>query len=210
MTAGATGAARQGSDGGASLTVRHVLVVKGSATEAALALRHVALVLVARPGGEYGPLLPDDPKMDAMLGRVLDRVGGLSLVTDDAGTAPWRLAGVLAQNPLLAVRVVMYLCGHFLSGKMPRSVLAALLKGKVHTFNMGIHNFMDAAKTATADHDPVIKSRLDGCVFKGAVKQNGEWVAVPMCKMNQEMWSSVYEERLRDPALRAESQTQVA
>ena len=169
-----------------------------------------ASLLVARPSGHYGPLLPDDPKMDAMLGRVLERIGGLSLVTDDAGTAPWRLAGVLAQNPLLALRVAVYLCGHFLSGKMPRSVLAAMLKGKVHTFNMGIHNFMDAAKTATAATDPVIKARLDGCVFKGAVKQNGEWVAVPMCKMNQEMWSSVYEERLGDPALRSEPQTQLA
>lgn len=169
-----------------------------------------ASLLVASPSGQYAPLLPDDPKMDEMLGRVLERIGGLSLVTDDAGTAPWRLAGVLVQNPLLALRVLAYLGGHLLSGKMPRGVLAALLKGKVHTFNLGIHNFMDAAKTAAADTDPVIKARLDGCVFKGAVKQDGEWVAVPMCKMNQEKWSAVYEQRLRDSALRAEPQVKRA
>ena len=59
---------------------------------------------------------------------------------------------------------------------MQRALLAALLKGQVHTVGIGIHNFMDA---------------LDSCVFKGAVKQDGEWVAVPMCQMNQERWSRV-------------------
>ncbi|MES2572274.1 MAG: hypothetical protein V4710_19745 [Verrucomicrobiota bacterium] len=165
-----------------------------------------ASLLIARPGGQYAPLLPDDSKWDAIMGTVLERIGGLSLVTDDAGTPPWRLAGVLAQNPILAVRLAAYLGGHFVSGRMPSGLLGALLKGEVHTFGVGMHNFMDAAKTATAETDPVIKSRLDSCVFKGAVKQEGEWVAVPMCKMNQEMWSRVYEERLRDPLLQAEPQ----
>ncbi len=159
-------------------------------------------LLIARPGGEFAPLLPDDAKWDAIFGDVLARIGGLSLVTDDAGTPPYRLAGVLAQNPLLALRLAAYLGGHFLSGKFPRALLAALLKGQVHTLGIGIHNFMDAAKTATAAADPVIKSRLDSCVFKGAVKRDGEWTAVPMCQMNQERWSRVYEERLADPHLR--------
>ena len=86
---------------------------------------------------------------------------------------------------------------------MPRALLAALLRGEVHTVGIGMHNFMDAAQTATAAEDPVIQSRLDSCVFKGAVKQDGEWTAVPMCQMNQERWSRVYEERLRNPALHA-------
>ncbi len=161
-----------------------------------------ASLLVGRPSGQYAPLLPDDVKWDAIFGRVLERIGGLSLVTDDAGTAPYRLAGVLARNPLLALRVASYLAVHFASGKFPRPLLASLIKGDVHTFGIGIHNFMDAAKTACADTDPVVQSRLDSCVFKGAVKQDGEWVAVPMCQMNQERWSRVYDERLRDPQLR--------
>ena len=64
-----------------------------------------------------------------------------------------------------------------------------------------MHNFMDAAQVAQADHDPVIKARLDSCVFKGAVKRNGEWQAVPMCSMNQQTWSEVYDGRLQDPEL---------
>lgn len=165
-----------------------------------------ASLLVARPSGHYAPLLPDSPQWDDIFGKVLERIGGLSLVTDDAGTAPYRLAGVLAKNPLLALRMVAYLASHLFSGKMPRPVLAALIKGKVHTVGIGMHNFMDAAKTASADTDPVIKSRLDSCVFKGAVKIDGEWTEVPMCKMNQEMWTRVYDERLQDRVLQQEPQ----
>ena len=49
-----------------------------------------------------------------------------------------------------------------------------------------MHNFMSAAQVANADNDPVVRARLDSCVFKGAVKCNGEWMAVPMCLMNRQ------------------------
>ncbi len=165
-----------------------------------------ASLLVAQDSGEVYPTLPDDPKWDQIFGRVLERIGGISLVTDDAGTAPYRLAGALVQNPLLAARLATHLVLFAVAGKMPRSVFRALLRGEVHTVGVGMHNFMDAAVTATAPHDPVIKARLDSCVFKGAVKQDGEWVGVPMCQMNQERWSQVYDDRLADPVLRSEPQ----
>jgi hypothetical protein len=76
-----------------------------------------------------------------------------------------------------------------------------VLRGQVHTLGVGMHNFMDAAQVQRADRDPVIRARLDSCVFKGAVKRDGEWVAVPMCSMNQETWAKVYDERLNDPEL---------
>jgi len=85
-------------------------------------------------------------------------------------------------------------------------MLKAVLSGRVHTVGIGIHNFMDAADVARADVDPVIKARLDACVFKGAVKEDGEWKAVPMCAMNQAKWSEVYSSRLTDPILRSQPQ----
>lgn len=165
-----------------------------------------ASLLVARPSGEIFPMLPDDPSWDRILGRVLERIGGISLVQDDAGTPPWRLAGALWQNPLLAVRLVSYLAGFLFSGRMPSGVFRALLRGQVHTVGVGMHNFMDACAVARADEDPVVRARLDSCVFKGAVRQDGEWAAVPMCQMNQQRWSQVYAERLEDPTLRADPQ----
>ena len=54
-----------------------------------------------------------------MLGQVLARIGGLSLVTDDAADDSLALLGVLAHNPGLALRSLLiwpWLVG---SGRMP-------------------------------------------------------------------------------------------
>ena len=96
-----------------------------------------ASLLVARPSGKIFPLLPDDPKFDALLGEVLRKIGGLSLVSDDAGTPPYRLAGVLFQHPLLAARLVYQLVRYFTSRKAPRDVFRSVLRGRVHTVGIG-------------------------------------------------------------------------
>ena len=132
---------------------------------------------------------------------MLAKIGGLSLVNDDAGTPAYRLAGVLFQHPILAARVLAQMLRYVTSRNAPREVFQSLLRGKVHTLGVGMHNFMDAKQVAQADSDPVIKARLDSCVFKGAVKRNGQWEAVPMCSMNQQTWAEVYDSRLEDPAL---------
>jgi len=160
-----------------------------------------ASLLIARPSGKYFPLLPDDPKFDALFGEVLAKIGGLSLVNDDAGTPAYRLAGIVFKNPVLIARVATRLFRYLTSRNAPREIFQSLLRGQVHTLGVGMHNFMDAAQVAKAPDDPVIKARLDSCVFKGAVKRNGEWQAVPMCSMNQQTWSEVYDGRLQDPEL---------
>jgi hypothetical protein len=165
-----------------------------------------ASLLVARPSGKYFPLLPDDPKFDNLLGEVLRKIGGLSLVNDDAGTPAYRLAGVLFKNPILLARVVAQMARYLTSRNAPQEIFRSLLRGQVHTLGVGMHNFMGSEKVASAATDPVIKARLDSCVFKGAVKRNGSWEAVPMCAMNQQTWSEVYDERLRDPELAKQPQ----
>jgi hypothetical protein len=165
-----------------------------------------ASLLVARPSGKYFPLLPDDSKFDHLLGEVLRKIGGLSLVNDDAGTPVYRLMGVLFKNPFLVARVAGQMARYLTSRNAPREIFQSLLRGKVHTLGVGMHNFMGSEKVASAATDPVIKARLDSCVFKGAVKRNGSWEAVPMCAMNQQTWSEVYDERLRDPELAKQPQ----
>ena len=165
-----------------------------------------ASILISRRTGKFMPLLPTDTTTKRLLGEILKRIGGLSLVTDDAHTTPWRIAGVLAQNPGLAVRSLVHLGGLILSGRISFGMFNDLIAGRAHTLGVGTHNFMDAAQVALADSDPVIKARLDSCVFKGAVKRNGEWEAVPMCAMNEKVWSEVYDARLQNPALMKERQ----
>ncbi|MDQ3199420.1 MAG: hypothetical protein M3Q46_09615 [Verrucomicrobiota bacterium] len=165
-----------------------------------------ASLLVARPSGKIFPLLPDDRKFDKLLGEVLRKIGGLSLVNDDAGTPGFRLLGVLVQHPVVAAKTLYQLGRYMTSRQAPPEILRSLLRGKVHTVGVGMHNFMDAAQVANAPHDPVVQARLDSCVFKGAVKRDGEWVAVPMCSMNQQTWSEVYETWLNDPELVRQAQ----
>jgi len=156
-----------------------------------------ASILVSRRSGRHVPLLPTDAMTKRVLGEVLEKIGGLSLVTDDAGTPPYRLAGVLARHPLLAVKAVAHLARLVLSRRWPFDLLRDLLRGDAHTLGVGTHNFMDAAEVARADEDATVCARLDSCVFKGAVKEEGEWKAVPMCRMNETRWAKVYEERLQ-------------
>ena len=165
-----------------------------------------ASILISRRSGRYLPLLPTDTTTKRLLGEILKRVGGLSLVTDDAHTTPWRLGGIFMQNPGLTVQAVFHLVRLIVSGRLPFDIFVDLLAGRAHTLGVGTHNFMDAAEVACADTDPTIKARLESCVFKGAVKEDGEWRAVPMCQMNQQKWSDIYEERLRNPALMQERQ----
>jgi hypothetical protein len=113
-----------------------------------------ASLLIARPSGKFFPLLPDDEKFDDLLGEVLAKIGGLSLVNDDAGTPPYRLAGVLFQHPVLAVKLVTKLARYLTSRKAPPEILQSLLRGEVHTLGVGMHNFMDAAMVARADTGP--------------------------------------------------------
>ena len=166
-----------------------------------------ASLLVTRPAGEVMPLLPTDPATKRLLGEILARIGGLSLVTDDAGTPPYRLAGILCQNPGLSLRLFAHAARLIGSGRYPWKFVKALLGGQAHTVGVGMHNFMDAAQVANAANDPVVTARLDSCVFKGAVKNDaGEWEAVPMCSMNQQRWGDLYEGRLRDPELLTQPQ----
>ena len=100
-----------------------------------------ASLLVARPSGKIFPLLPNDPKFDTLMGQVLRKIGGLSLVSDDAGTPPYRLAGVLFQHPLLAARLIYQLVHYFASRKAPREIFRSLLRGRVRTVGIGMHKF---------------------------------------------------------------------
>ncbi len=103
-----------------------------------------ASILISRRTGEFIPLLPTDTTTKRLLGQILEKVGGLSLVTDDARTTPWRLAGILAQNPLLAAQSILHLARLILSGRLPWEMFKDLLAGRAHTLGVGTHNFMDA------------------------------------------------------------------
>lgn len=158
-----------------------------------------AFLLIARPSGRAISALPNDSKSRALLAEALHVFGAISTMKDDAGTLPYRTAGALVRHPSLALRLLTRAAALAITGEIPPEFVRALLAGRTQTINTGTHNFMDATRVADAASDPVTKSRLDACVFKGAVKNRatGRWEAVPMCAMNQNRWSELYDDRLR-------------
>lgn len=163
-----------------------------------------APLLIARPSGRVAQLLPNHPGWDKLFGQVLERVGSVSTITDDAGTLPWRFAGVIARCPFLMSRLAVHIIRHVTSGKLPWSIIGAAIRINIHTVGTGIHNFMGTEQVVNANNEPVTKCRLYSCIFKGAIKRNGQWEAVPMYAMNEKTWSEVYRERM----VRAKSEDQ--
>ncbi len=163
-------------------------------------------LLVSQISGRYIPFPPQDERTRKLFADAIARVGGISFVGDDVGTIPFRVLGIMAQHPSLMLRLVLHAIRLAVNGQVPFEFTRALLTRRAHTMGTGTHNFMHAKQVANADSDLVVRARLDSCVFKGAVKRNGEWDTVPMCAMNEKVWSEIYDARLRDPALMNESQ----
>jgi len=59
-----------------------------------------------------------------------------------------------------------------------------------------MHNFMSAAEVAAGAGNPTVQARLQACVFKGAVKHDGAWTAVPMCSLNEAQWRAILDRRI--------------
>jgi len=155
------------------------------------------VLLIDRRSGLYWPALPNDERTRALLGEILATLGAVSTLTTDS-LLRYRIAGAVARNPRLAVRLAAAALRQVRAGELPFRFLWSLLSGRAHTLNIGTHNFMDAGRVENAPNDPVTRTRLDACVFKGAVKNRatGEWEAVPMCAMNHSRWSQLYGERM--------------
>jgi len=163
-------------------------------------------LLVSEISGRYIAFPPQDKRTRKLFADLLPKLGGISCMKDDAGTTSFRVAGIVLQHPRLMLRLALHAVRLAVNGQVPLEFTRALLTGRAHTLGTGIHNFMHAKQVANANNDPVVRARLDACVFKGAVKRNGKWEAVPMCAMNEKIWSEIYDERLRDPALTRERQ----
>ncbi len=163
-----------------------------------------ASLLISQTTNHFLPLLPSDAKTREVFTEVLEKLGALSTMTTDAEAGrssliAYRIAGAMAQQPGLALRIAFRLGSLVAAGAIPWEFIRALASSRAHTINIGTHNFMDAAQVANAPNDPVVRARLDGCVFKGAIKNRAtnEWEAVPMCAMNESRWSELYAQRLR-------------
>lgn len=150
-------------------------------------------------GSEIGnlPLLPGDGKSTRLFSRLLDAIGGISLAPGTEDTLRYRLAGALVRHPLLVADLLIHAARLIVTGIWPWRVLKRWPQGEAQVTSIYMHNFMSSEQVASAPGDPTVQSRLNGCVFKGAIQRDdGSWEAVPMCSMNQSEWGKLFDRRI--------------
>lgn len=146
--------------------------------------------------GNLAPL-PGDAATTRIFSRLLDTIGGVSLEPGAEDLLPWRLAGALARRPLILPRLLSHAVRLVSTGRWPWRTALRWLRGRANVTSIYMHNFMSAEEVASASRDATVQARLDGCVFKGAIRRDdGSWEAVPMCSMNLAEWGNLFDRRL--------------
>ena len=161
----------------------------------------VAAVLL-RPGRSNGhraalDLMPDSKETHQLISEILSVFGGVGTRGKSNLVANAQRAGLLVRHPLFLAAVVRY-AWSMRKKRSGVSLLASafeLVSGRSRPISLVMHNFMSTAELA-APQSQVVEDRLAACSFKGAVKQNGDWVVVPMCSMNGVERERIYDDQI--------------
>lgn len=163
--------------------------------------------MVARLG-EHGPvvdLLPAGEATRRVVARTLGIFGGVGTRGNDGLAANLQRLALLLRSPSFLIDIARQV-GHVrrAAGLSRRRFLpgavGALRKGAF--LSIVQHNFMDSATVQSASES--VNERLQACSFRGAVKRDGTWQAVPMCEVNagprEELYSLAIQTEGRDAA----------
>ena len=109
---------------------------------------------------------------------------------------------VVFRHPGLLWQWARYLVSLTRHGGLTAGMMISLVSGRAKGFNLVMHNFMSEEQVARTD-DAVVRDRLAACSFRGAVKQDGEWIAVSMCEMNANLRPQIYAREIGNKKVRA-------
>ena len=153
-------------------------------------------LLVLYPEGRVIDLGARDPATHRFWAKLLATFGGIGSRGHDHLDANLRRLGTLARHPGMLAEAVRF--GHHLKrreGLALGDLLTRLARGRWGFLSLVQHNFIDSADLAEP-REPRIEERLAACCLRGAVEQNGEWRAVPMCTLNAGPREALYSDRL--------------
>ena len=142
----------------------------------------IAMLLVDTQHQNLIDILPANSACSRFWSALLMHFGGIGgRGTNNFAALISKLAIVL-RHPSLISRSIHYGLSILKSQSKPLQLFKSALQGQVGAFKIVMHNFIDAKKLT--DPDPVTQARLDACSFRGAIKVDGKWQAVPMCTTN--------------------------
>jgi hypothetical protein len=149
-------------------------------------------LLVLYPEGRALQLVTADDQGRAFWASLLRVFGGIGSRGNDRFEANLRRFALAARHPGIALDTVRYARHWMRKEGIGLGRLLRLLRRPPGVLNLVMHNFMsasDVAEPRTADVD----QRLHACSFRGAVRRNGGWEAVPMCAMNAGEREQIYQ-----------------
>lgn len=155
-------------------------------------------LLVLFPEGRVINMIPADEESRTYWSEILRLFGGIGARGESFSESVLRKAVVAAKNPSILAKTARYALHRLREEGVGLGLLSKLATRKVGGLNIVLHNFMSAAQLQAGGE--AIDKRLKACSFRGAVKLNGHWEAVPMCEMNIRERETLYDiqiERLR-------------
>ena len=140
-------------------------------------------LMVTYPEHRIINLFPTDARSRSFWKSILRTFGAIDFRDDRPAETLLRILAASIRRPSIVGEVLGYIRYRMQQEKLGIGVIQRLLRGQIRFLNIVQHNFMNAADIVGPRSDTVQK-RLDACAFKGAVRRNGEWVAVSMCEVN--------------------------
>jgi hypothetical protein len=150
-------------------------------------------LLVIYPERRVVNLIPADSDSRAFWSALLEVFGGVGGRGESFAASLLRKASAAARRPAILPIAMRYLLRRLRRERLGAGAIARILSGRFRGLNIVMHNFMNASEL----REPLSETanrRLGACAFRGAVRRNGTWEAVPMCRMNAGLRESLYSE----------------
>ncbi len=152
---------------------------------------NMTTILVHHSTGRVINLIPADAQARRFWKGILDVFGGIGSRGESDFDANVQRLSLVLRHPSILWRTGHYAAVRARSEGLGVRFLIDAIRGRVGTLNIVLHNFMSAA--AVIEGSETVQRRLTACSFRGAVKKDGRWEAVPMCTMNALERESIYQ-----------------
>ncbi len=158
-------------------------------------------LLVTYPEQKVVNMNPGDEPSHAYWGQILKHFGGVGGRGESFAESVLRKLAVLARHPSMVPKTIAYAVHRLRQEGLGPRFFWQVARGQVGGLNIVLHNFMSQAEVASGSEE--VKRRLAACSFRGAVRQDGQWKAVPMCQMNALEREGLYDDQIVQLSARA-------
>jgi len=150
---------------------------------------------VVFPEGRFIRLSDDTEPSRLFWADLLRTFGGLGTRSTRTLEENLRRLALLARRPSLVWSGLRFAADRVYRERIGPTTLWRALTGRVGGLSIVMHNFM-SRDALQHPQSAEVRDRLAACSFRGAVKKDGEWTALPMCSMNIDERETHYRTRI--------------